>query len=61
VKQSRIHSELSVEELANARQTVIKAYELALNHVGFDVSSSLIWQEYVDFVKAQPVNDGSSI
>lgn len=35
----------------NARQTIKKAYEFALNHVGQDKDSGEIWRDYIDFLK----------
>lgn len=34
-----------------ARQTIKKAYEFALNHVGQDKDSGEIWRDYIDFLK----------
>ena len=36
----------------NARQTIKKAYEFALNHVGQDKDSGEIWRDYIDFLKS---------
>jgi len=35
-----------------ARQTIKKAYEFALNHVGHDKDSGEIWRDYIDFLKS---------
>ncbi|KAL4253804.1 mRNA 3'-end-processing protein RNA14 [Abortiporus biennis] len=36
----------------NSRDTIRKAYEYALNHIGHDKDSSEIWMDYIQFLKA---------
>jgi hypothetical protein len=38
-----------------ARETVRKAYELALNHISQDKDSGEIWSDYIRFLKAGEV------
>ena len=38
-----------------ARETVRKAYELALNHIAQDKDSGEIWSDYIQFLKAGEV------
>ena len=40
---------------AEARSTMIKAYEFALNHVGCDVGAAEFWLDYVNFLKSGQV------
>lgn len=35
----------------NSRNTIKKAYEFALNHIGQDKDSGEIWKDYIDFLK----------
>jgi hypothetical protein len=35
----------------NNRNTIKKAYEFALNHIGQDKDSGDIWRDYIDFIK----------
>ncbi|KAF8320076.1 Suf-domain-containing protein, partial [Clavulina sp. PMI_390] len=37
---------------ANSRNTIKKAYEFALNHVGQDKDAGDIWKDYIDFLKS---------
>lgn len=39
----------------NTRDTVRKAYEFALNHIGQDKESTEIWTDYIQFLKAAEV------
>jgi hypothetical protein len=43
-----------------SRETVQKAYELALNHIAQDKDSGDIWNDYIQFLKAADVRDLSS-
>lgn len=36
----------------NSRNTIKKAYEFALNHIGQDKDSGEIWKDYIDFLKS---------
>lgn len=38
-----------------AQRTVAEAFEFVLTHVGLDVESSTIWQDYLTFIKSWPV------
>lgn len=40
----------------STRETVRKAYEFALSHVGQDKDSGEIWNEYIQFLKVGEVN-----
>lgn len=42
------------------RDTVRKAYEFALNHIGQDKDSTEIWTDYIQFLKAAEVRTGTS-
>jgi tetratricopeptide (TPR) repeat protein len=42
---------LAAEDETLARQTMLKAYEFAVSHVGFDVASGVIWQEYIAYAQ----------
>lgn len=44
-----------VEATGAKRQTVIKAYELALSHVGVDFYSTPIYRDYITFIQSWPV------
>ncbi len=39
----------------NTRETVRKAYEFALNHIGQDKEATEIWTDYIQFLKAGEV------
>lgn len=39
----------------NGKSEIIQAFELALQHVGTDISSTFIWMDYISFLKEQPV------
>ena len=41
----------------NSRDTVRKAYEYALNHIGHDKDSSEIWTDYIQLLKSGEVSD----
>lgn len=41
----------------NVRDTVRKAYEYALNHIGHDKESSEIWTDYIQLLKSVEVGD----
>ena len=43
------------------RDTVRKAFEFALNHVGQDKDSADIWAEYIQFVKQGEVANATLI
>jgi hypothetical protein len=38
-----------------AVDTVKKAYEYALERVGFDIDAAPLWTDYIDFLKSLPV------
>ena len=40
----------------DTRDTVRKAYEFALNHIGHDRDSSELWSDYIQFLKAGEVS-----
>lgn len=40
-----------IQDESEARQTMLKAYDFAVAHVGMDVASGPIWAEYIDFVQ----------
>lgn len=40
----------------NTRDTVRKAYEFALRHVGQDKDSGELWSEYIQYVKSGEVS-----
>ena len=40
----------------DTRDTVRKAYEFALNHIGHDRDSSELWADYIQFLKAGEVS-----
>jgi cleavage stimulation factor subunit 3 len=44
-----------------SRETVRKAYELALNHIAQDKDNGDIWSDHIHFLKAAEVGDLSSI
>lgn len=56
--QSKAWEENSLdEEVLLARQSIMKAFELALQSVGYyDVGSIIIWNDFLEFVKGIPVN-----
>ena len=39
----------TIEDESEARQTMLKAYDFAVSHIGFDVHSGPIWAEYIDY------------
>ena len=39
----------------SSRDTVRKAYEYALNHIGHDKESNEIWTDYIQFLKSGEV------
>lgn len=55
----RIHSQLQRRKMntgPDTRDTVRKAYEFALNHIGHDRDSSELWVDYIQFLKAGEVS-----
>lgn len=55
----RIHSQLQYRKMntgPDTRDTVRKAYEFALNHIGHDRDSSELWVDYIQFLKAGEVS-----
>lgn len=38
-----------ISDESEGRQTMLKAYEFAVGHVGLDVASGPIWTEYIEF------------
>jgi cleavage stimulation factor subunit 3 len=60
----RINSENAGVSAQESRQTITDAFDFALEHVGEDIDSSSIWQEYIAFIKTWPVSldcDGCAI
>jgi len=57
-KQAKAFEENSLdEEVLIARQAIMKAFELALQAVGYyDVDSICIWNDFLEFVKGVPVS-----
>lgn len=45
----RNHQLPLLEDESEARQTMLKAYDFAVNHIGLDVASGPIWSEYIEF------------
>jgi cleavage stimulation factor subunit 3 len=51
----RINSGPSGKETPEGRPVITEAFEFALFHIGMDVDSTPIWQEYIQFIKSWPV------
>ena len=41
----------SAERAATARDTITKAFEFSLAHVGVDLDAGVIWHDYIEFLK----------
>ena len=48
----RNHQLPQITEESEARQTMLKAYDFAVGHVGLDVASGPIWAEYLEFTQS---------
>ena len=46
---------VNVSKTPETRQTIVQAYEFAVQHVGLDIDSSVIWKDYIEFVKSWAV------
>jgi len=44
-----------VEEKTDAAEDIKKAFEFALDHVGLDISSYPIWNDYINYLRNQAV------
>lgn len=42
-------------KLPNSKDEIVRAFEFALSHVGFDIASTQIWQDYLNLLKQQKV------
>jgi cleavage stimulation factor subunit 3 len=40
-------------KLPNSKDEIVRAFEFALSHVGFDIASTQIWQDYLNLLKQQ--------
>ena len=47
---------LTASNSDNARRIISQAYEFALQNIGVDKDSAIIWQDYVQFVRSAPGN-----
>lgn len=43
------------QDQPNGRAEIINGFEFALQHIGLDISSTPIWQDYLNFLKEQTV------
>lgn len=48
----RNHQLLNISDDSEARQTMLKAYDFTVGHVGLDVASGPIWSEYLEFTQS---------
>lgn len=48
----RNHQLPNISDESEARQTMLKAYDFAVGHVGLDVTSGPIWTEYIEFTQS---------
>lgn len=55
LRNSKLSASPTDEEVAQKNAILAKAYESAVLHVGLDVDSLVIWWEYLEFIKSQPV------
>ena len=44
--------QISVDKVVEGRNTIISAYEFALQTIGMDKESGLIWLDYIQFIKS---------
>jgi len=45
----RKHQLPQIVDESEARQTMLKAYDFAVGHIGLDVASGSIWSEYLEY------------
>lgn len=48
----RNHQLPNISDESEARQTMLKAYDFAVGHVGLDSASGPIWTEYIEFTQS---------
>ena len=46
------HQLSNILDESEARQTMLKAYDFTVGHVGLDVTSGPIWAEYLEFTQS---------
>jgi cleavage stimulation factor subunit 3 len=48
----RNHQLPKILDESEARQTMLKAYDFAVGHIGLDVRSGPIWKEYLEYAQS---------
>ena len=56
----RRHNNLNTDTSGDARKVIYQAYDVALQNVGLDKDSGILWQDYVNFIKTGPGIIGGS-
>lgn len=56
----RRRNDLTNDTAGTARATIVQCYDFVLANVGIDRDSGKIWQDYLQFVKSAPGNQGGS-
>lgn len=51
---------LMTDTTGKARQTVSQVYDFVLNTIGIDKDSGQIWQDYIDFIRKGPGQEGGT-
>lgn len=56
----RRRNPLTTDTSGQARTIISSAYDLALQYVGMDKDSGIIWTDYIQFIRSGPGNVGGS-